>query len=85
MNENHANSNSGELNEARLTAYALDQLQGQERAAVEAQRILAHSLQRGLSYKLYEGNVITMRPSLIIGKDEIDFIVATLREGLALI
>lgn len=37
MNENHANSNSGELNEARLTAYALDQLHGQERAAVEAQ------------------------------------------------
>lgn len=59
--------------------------QTKERAAVEAQRILAHSLQRGLSYKLYEGNVITMRPSLIIGREEIDFIVETLREGLALI
>jgi 4-aminobutyrate aminotransferase len=54
-----------------------------ERAAEAAQRILAHSLQRGLSYKLYEGNMITMRPSLVIGKEEIDFIVETLRAGFA--
>ncbi len=49
-----------------------------ERAMEEAQQVLRFCLQRGLSFKLYEGNVITMRPALIIGKDEIDFIVDTL-------
>lgn len=53
-----------------------------ERAMEEAQQILSFCLQRGISFKLYEGNVITMRPSLIIGKQEIDFIVETLRAAL---
>lgn len=54
-----------------------------ERATTEAQQIMVHCMERGISFKLYEGNVITMRPSLIIGEEEIDFIVEILREGLA--
>lgn len=54
-----------------------------ERAVQEAQRIMSYCMRRGISFKLYEGNVITMRPSLIIGKEEIDFIVETLRDALA--
>ncbi len=54
-----------------------------ERALQEAQQVLNFCLHRGLSFKLYEGNVITMRPALIIGKDEIDFIVDTLQEAFA--
>ncbi|MCB0628100.1 MAG: aminotransferase class III-fold pyridoxal phosphate-dependent enzyme [Lewinella sp.] len=50
-----------------------------EPAMEAAQQILSYCLDRGLSFKLYEGNMITMRPALIIGKEEIDFIVATLR------
>lgn len=52
--------------------------QTKERATEAAQHILSFCLERGLSFKLYEGNVITMRPALIIGKTEIDFIVETL-------
>jgi len=36
MNTNHHNSHGDDLDEARLTAYALGQLDEQERAAVEA-------------------------------------------------
>lgn len=50
-----------------------------ERATEEAQRILYACLERGLSFKIIDGNVITMRPSLIIGKEEADFIIDTLK------
>lgn len=53
-----------------------------ERATEIAQQVLSYCLERGLSFKLYEGNVITMRPSLIIGKEEIDFIVSTIEQAL---
>lgn len=55
--------------------------QTKERATDAAQRVLSYCLERGLSFKLYEGNVITMRPALIIGKTEIDFILQTLAEA----
>lgn len=55
--------------------------QTKEPAMEAAQQILGFCLQRGVSFKLYEGNMITMRPALIIGKDEIDFIVSTLRDA----
>lgn len=54
-----------------------------ERAMDIAQHVLSFCLERGLSFKLYEGSMITMRPSLIIGKDEIDFIVETIGAALA--
>jgi 4-aminobutyrate aminotransferase len=54
-----------------------------EPATEAAQRILAFCLERGLSFKLYEGNMITMRPALIIGREEIDFIVDTLQAAFS--
>lgn len=51
-------------------------------AMAEAQQVLSYCLQRGLSLKLYEGNMVTMRPALIIGRPEIDFIVETLEGAL---
>jgi len=50
-----------------------------ERASEAAQQIMYFCLERGLSFKIIDGNVITLRPALIIEKDEIDFIVETLR------
>ncbi|MEZ5039439.1 MAG: aspartate aminotransferase family protein [Saprospiraceae bacterium] len=47
-----------------------------------AQALMTFSLERGLSFKIYQENMITMRPALIIEKEEIDFIVDTLEEGL---
>ncbi|MBK7870339.1 MAG: aspartate aminotransferase family protein [Saprospiraceae bacterium] len=56
-----------------------------ERAFDKANHILFHALRRGLSFKLIDGNVITIQPSLIINKDEADFIVHILHEALALL
>lgn len=56
--------------------------ESKKRATDIAQEVLRFCLERGLSFKLYEGNVITMRPALIIGKDEIDFIVSTIEQAL---
>lgn len=52
-----------------------------ERAVEEAEKILFYCMQRGLAFKVIEGNVITMRPSLVIGMEHIDFIVDTLKDA----
>lgn len=53
-----------------------------ERAYAEAEQIMYACLERGLSFKLIDGNVLTLQPSLIIGQEEADFILETLREVL---
>ncbi len=53
-----------------------------ERAFDEANQILFHALREGLSFKLIDGNIITIQPALIIGKDEADFIINTLKKAL---
>ncbi len=56
--------------------------QTKARAYDAANRILYFCLERGLSFKLIDGNVLTFRPALIIGKDEVDFVIDTLRAAL---
>ncbi|MCB0585922.1 MAG: aspartate aminotransferase family protein [Phaeodactylibacter sp.] len=61
---------------------ALDLITGpvtKGRAFEEAEKILYECMKRGLSFKLIDGNVITLRPALIITRDEVDFIADTLR------
>ncbi len=43
-----------------------------ERAAREAEIIMYKCMEKGLAFKLIEGNIITLRPALIITHDEID-------------
>lgn len=52
------------------------------RAVKEAEQIMYHCMAEGLAFKLIEGNVITMRPSLLITKDDCDFIIRVLRNAL---
>jgi 4-aminobutyrate aminotransferase len=53
-----------------------------ERATDEAEQIMYLCLQEGLAFKIIEGNIITLRPSLIIDKDEVNFIVETIKNTL---
>ena len=53
-----------------------------ERAFDSAERIMYDCIEMGLAFKLIEGNVITLRPSLIIGQEECDFIADTLRKAI---
>lgn len=54
--------------------------QTKERAFEAAEKAMYESMKRGLAFKLIDGNVIAIRPALIINKAEADFIADTLRE-----
>ena len=56
-----------------------------EKASLEAEKLMYFCMQRGVAFKIIEGNVITLRPSLVITYDEIDYIISTLNKGLAFI
>ena len=51
------------------------------RAAEAAEKIMYFCMQRGLAFKIIESNVITLRPSLVINKEQADFILSTLEEA----
>ncbi len=41
----------------------------------EAEQIMCDCLEQGVTFKIIEGNIITMSPSLIITKDDSDLII----------
>jgi 4-aminobutyrate aminotransferase len=49
-----------------------------ERANGEAERIMYECLNQGVALKVIEGNILTMRPSLIINKEDCDKIIHAL-------
>lgn len=55
--------------------------QTKERAVEEAEKIMYLCMNEGVTFKIIEGNVITMRPSLVITKDDCNFIVSVLRNA----
>ena len=56
--------------------------ESKERAIEEAEQIMYHCLEEGVAFKIIEGNIITMRPSLVITKDDCDLIVEALTDAL---
>ncbi len=56
--------------------------QTKERAIQEAETIMYLCMQDGVAFKIIEGNVITMRPSLVIDKGHCDTIIGTLKKAL---
>ncbi len=53
-----------------------------ERAVEEAEQVMYDCMEQGVAFKVIEGNVITMRPSLIISHDECDLIIDVLKNSL---
>jgi len=53
-----------------------------ERATREAEQIMYHCLHQGIAFKVIEGNIITMRPSLTITRDDCDWIIDSLKNAL---
>lgn len=53
-----------------------------KRALDEAEIIMFKCLEKGLSFKTIEGNIITLRPSLVITKEEMDRALAILDETI---
>lgn len=50
-----------------------------ERADHLAEAVMYHCLQQGVALKVIEGNILTMRPSLVITKEDCDLIIQALR------
>jgi 4-aminobutyrate aminotransferase len=53
-----------------------------ERAVAEAERIMYHCLKNGLSFKVSQGNVITLSPPLIISPEELERALDILEEAI---
>ncbi|HEY2082836.1 MAG TPA: aminotransferase class III-fold pyridoxal phosphate-dependent enzyme, partial [Verrucomicrobiae bacterium] len=54
-------------------------------AVEEAERVMYESLTRGLNFKVTMGNVLTLTPSLVITKDEMDQALQILDEVIGLV
>ena len=53
-----------------------------QRAKQEAEAVMYKCLERGLSFKTIEGNILTLRPALCITKDELDQSLEILEESI---
>jgi len=53
-----------------------------ERAVDEAEIIMFKCLEKGLAFKTIEGNVITLRPALVITQEEMDRALGILEEAI---
>jgi 4-aminobutyrate aminotransferase len=54
-----------------------------ERAVEEAEVIMFKAFEKGVAFKIIEGNIITLRPSLTLSKDEMDKVLNVLEECIA--
>jgi 4-aminobutyrate aminotransferase len=53
-----------------------------QRAVEEAEMIMFKCLEKGLSFKTIDGNVITLRPALVIARDEMDRALDILEQAI---
>ncbi|MDW7692570.1 aspartate aminotransferase family protein [Flammeovirgaceae bacterium SG7u.111] len=53
-----------------------------ERAVEEAHQLMEFCMKKNISLKLIQGNILNIKPALIITKEEIDYILHTFWEGL---
>ena len=53
-----------------------------KRAVDEAEIIMFRCLEKGLSFKTIEGNIITLRPALVITRNEMDAALGILDETI---
>ena len=53
-----------------------------EKAITQAEAIMYYCMEEGVAFKIIEGNVITIRPSLTITKDHCDNIITVLKKAM---
>ena len=53
-----------------------------ERAVTEAEAVMYASLERGVSFKIIDQSVITLRPALVITQEEMDRALDVLDESI---
>ena len=68
-----------------LGADLIRNVKTKERATKEAERIMYECMKHGVASKIIEGNILTMRPSLLIDKNDCDKIINALRIALEVV
>ncbi|MCL2706495.1 MAG: aminotransferase class III-fold pyridoxal phosphate-dependent enzyme, partial [Spirochaetaceae bacterium] len=53
-----------------------------ERAVEEAEAIMYKCMEKGLAFKIIESNIITLRPSLLITIDEMEWCIKTIEDAI---
>ena len=56
--------------------------QTKARAIEEANQLMGFCMERGISFKLIQGNILNLKPALVVTKGEVDWVLEVLREGL---
>lgn len=57
--------------------------QTKTRAIEEANRLMGFCMERGISFKLIQGNILNLKPALVVTKGEVDWVLSVLAEGLS--
>ena len=57
-------------------------MQTKERAVREAEAVMFKCMERGLAFKTIDGNIITLRPALVITREEMDWALDILDEAI---
>lgn len=56
--------------------------QTKARAIEDANQLMGFCMERGISFKLIQGNILNLKPALVVTKGEVDWVLEVLREGL---
>jgi 4-aminobutyrate aminotransferase len=56
--------------------------QTKARAIEEANQLMGFCMERGISFKLIQGNILNLKPALVVTKGEVDWVLETLKDGL---
>ena len=56
--------------------------QTKTRAIEEANQLMGFCMERGISFKLIQGNILNLKPALVVTKGEVDWVLEVLKDGL---
>lgn len=56
--------------------------QSKTRAIEEANQLMGFCMERGISFKLIQGNILNLKPALVVTKGEVDWVLEVLKNGL---
>lgn len=51
-------------------------------AIEEANQLMGFCMERGISFKLIQGNILNLKPALVVTRGEVDWVLETLKNGL---
>lgn len=57
--------------------------QSKARAIEEANQLMGFCMERGISFKLIQGNILNLKPALVVTKGEVDWVLEVLKNGLS--